>query len=77
MNRKSKIIRTWKGLTTWEYASIYENMLIKAVFPTVKRNGVTRIEMVYMIMQEQLISNRKSIFKTFYSLAPLTVKFKG
>jgi len=37
MNRKSKIIRTWKGLTTLENASIYENMLIKEVFPTVKK----------------------------------------
>ena len=52
-------------------------MLIKAVFPTVKRIGVTGIETAYMIMKEQLISNRKSMFKTFYSLAPLTVKFKG
>jgi len=57
-------------LTTLENASIYENMLIIEVFPTVKRNGVTGIEMAHMIMKEQLISNRKSMFKTFYSLAP-------
>ncbi|MET2985328.1 antibiotic biosynthesis monooxygenase [Aureibaculum conchae] len=46
MHNKSKIIRTWKGWTTLENASIYENMLINEVFPTVKRNGVTGLEKV-------------------------------
>ena len=43
---KSKIIRTWKGWTTLENASIYEDMLINEVFPTVKKNGVTGLEKV-------------------------------
>lgn len=43
---KSKIIRTWKGWTTIENASIYEDMLINDVFPSVKKNGVTGLEKV-------------------------------
>ena len=43
---KSKIIRTWKGWTTLENASIYEDMLINEVFPTVKKNGVIGLEKV-------------------------------
>lgn len=46
MQSKSKIIRTWKGWTTLKNASIYENMLINEVFPTVKKNGVTGLEKV-------------------------------
>jgi len=44
--KKSKIIRTWKGWTTIENASIYEDMLINVVFPTVKKNGVNGLEKV-------------------------------
>jgi len=36
MNRKNKIIRTWKGWTSIENAPIYENMLITEVFPAVR-----------------------------------------
>lgn len=43
---KSKIIRTWRGRTNVENASIYENMLINDVFPTVKKNGVIGLEKV-------------------------------
>lgn len=46
MNRKSKIIRTWKGWTTLENASAYEDLLINEVFPTVKKNGVNGLEKV-------------------------------
>ena len=44
MNSKSKIIRTWKGWITLENASIYEDMLINEVFPTVKKNNVNGLE---------------------------------
>lgn len=46
MHNNSKIIRTWKGWTTLENASIYEDMLVNEVFPTVKKNGVTGLEKV-------------------------------
>lgn len=46
MHSKSKIIRTWRGWTTLENASIYEDMLINEVFPTVKKNGVIGLEKV-------------------------------
>lgn len=51
MNRKSKIIRTWKGWTTLENAPIYEDMLINEVFPTVKKNGVIGLEKVSISTQ--------------------------
>ncbi|MCB0795931.1 MAG: antibiotic biosynthesis monooxygenase [Flavobacteriales bacterium] len=41
-----KIIRTWKGWTTREDAPIYEEMLIKEVFPAVKQKGVDGLEKV-------------------------------
>lgn len=46
MNSKSKIIRTWRGWTSIENASRYEDMLFNEVFPTVKKNGVTGLEKV-------------------------------
>ena len=46
MHNQSKIIRTWRGWTTLENASIYEDMLINEVFPTVKKNGVLGLEKV-------------------------------
>ncbi len=46
MDEKSKIIRTWKGWTTIENATVYEDMLINEVFPTVKKNGVDGLEKV-------------------------------
>lgn len=46
MNRKKKIIRTWKGWTSLENAAIYENMLINEVFPEVKSKGVEGLEKV-------------------------------
>ena len=46
MNKKSKIIRTWKGWTTLENAPIYEDMLINEVFPAVKRKGVDGLEKI-------------------------------
>ena len=46
MNSKSKIIRTWKGWTTLENATIYEYMLINEIFPTVKKKGVPGLEKV-------------------------------
>jgi len=46
MNKKQKIIRTWKGWTSIENAPIYEHMLINEVFPAVKRKGVKGLEKV-------------------------------
>ncbi|MCA6075008.1 hypothetical protein [Fulvivirga sedimenti] len=46
MNKKNKIIRTWKGWTTLKNAPIYEDMLINEVFPTVKKRGVEGLEKV-------------------------------
>ena len=46
MKNTHKIIRTWKGWTTKENASIYEDMLINEVFPAVKKNGVEGLEKV-------------------------------
>ena len=51
MNKKSKIIRTWKGWTTKDNAPIYEDILIKDVFPTVKKNGVAGLEKVSISMK--------------------------
>ena len=51
MNEESKIIRTWKGWTTIENASIYENFLINEVFPEVKRKGVKGLEKVSISTQ--------------------------
>tara|TARA_R110002051_G_scaffold10001_3_gene37926 strand:+ start:4840 stop:4968 length:129 start_codon:yes stop_codon:yes gene_type:complete len=39
MNKNQKIIRTWRGWTTIENASIYEAMLVNEVFPAVKKKG--------------------------------------
>ena len=52
MNENSKIIRTWKGWTTIENASIYEYLLINEVFPTVKKNGVDGLEKVSISTKE-------------------------
>lgn len=41
-----KILRTWKGWTTLENSSVYEDMLINEVFPTVKKNGINGLEKV-------------------------------
>jgi hypothetical protein len=41
-----KIIRTWKGWTTFENAPIYEDLLINEIFPTIKQNGITGLEKV-------------------------------
>ena len=46
MGDQSKIIRVWRGWTTIENASIYEDMLIHEVFPAVKRKGVQGLEKV-------------------------------
>lgn len=53
MNRKSKVIRTWKGWTSKENAPIYENMLIHEVFPEVKRKGVEGLEKVSISTRER------------------------
>lgn len=46
MTKKSKIIRTWKGRTNIENAAIYEEMLIKVIFPAVKKKGIDGLEKV-------------------------------
>ena len=48
---KGKIIRTWKGWTSIENASIYEDMLIHEVFPAVKKKGVLGLEKVSISTQ--------------------------
>lgn len=54
MHSKLKIIRTWKGWTTLENASIYEDMLINEVFPTVKKNGVAGLEKVSISTKKKM-----------------------
>jgi hypothetical protein len=44
MNRKSKVIRTWKGWTTIKNTPVYETMLINEVFPAVKKKRVRGLE---------------------------------
>lgn len=46
MGDQSKILRVWRGWTTIENASIYEDMLIQEVFPAVKSKGVQGPEKV-------------------------------
>ena len=53
MNREFKIIRTWKGWTTLENASLYEELLVNEVFPTVKKNGVNGLEKVIISTRNQ------------------------
>ena len=48
---KGKIIRTWKGWTSIENASIYEDMLVHEVFPEVKKKGVLGLEKVSISTQ--------------------------
>ena len=63
MDKKSKIIRTWKGWTTPKNASIYEDMLINEVFPAVKKKGVHGLEKVNISTQ-----NRKDEVEFFLVL---------
>ena len=53
MEKKSKIIRTWKGWTTIENAPIYKDMLINEVFPAVKKKGVEGLEKVSISTQDK------------------------
>ncbi|MDU8886675.1 antibiotic biosynthesis monooxygenase [Yeosuana sp. MJ-SS3] len=53
MDKKEKIIRTWKGWTTIENAPVYENMLINEVFPAVKGKGVIGLEKVSISTKEK------------------------
>ena len=53
MDKKGKIIRTWKGWTTHENAPIYEDMLINEVFPAVKKKGVDGLEKVSISVQHK------------------------
>ena len=48
---KGKIIRTWKGWTSIENASIYEDMLVHEIFPEVKKKGVLGLEKVSISTQ--------------------------
>ena len=51
MDKKTKIIRTWKGWTTLENANIYEDLLINKIFPAVQKNGVKGLEKVSISTQ--------------------------
>ena len=53
MSKKQRIIRTWRGWTTIENASIYEDMLVNEVFPAVKKKGVEGLEKVSISTQEK------------------------
>ena len=53
MNKKQKIIRTWRGWTTIENAPVYEEMLVNEVFPAVKKKGVEGLEKVSISTQEK------------------------
>ena len=53
MDKKSKIIRTWKGWTTRENADIYENLLINEIFPEVQKKGVKGLEKVSISTQSK------------------------
>jgi hypothetical protein len=53
MDKNLKIIRTWKGWTTFENAAIYEDMLIHEVFPAIKKKGVDGLEKVSISTQHK------------------------
>ncbi len=53
MDKQSKVIRTWKGWTTKENASIYEDLLINKIFPAVKEKGITGLEKVSISIQHK------------------------
>lgn len=53
MNAKQKIIRTWRGWTTIENVSIYEEMLINEIFPAIKKKGIEGLEKVNISTQEK------------------------
>lgn len=53
MNKKQKIIRTWRGWTTKENAPVYEDMLVNEVFPAVIKKGVEGLEKVSISTQEK------------------------
>ena len=68
MHSNLKIIRTWKGWTTIKNASIYEDMLINEVFPTIKKNGVTGLEKVSISTRNKNEEVEFFIFLQFDSL---------
>lgn len=53
IDKESKIIRTWKGWTTIENESVYEDILINEVFPAVKKKGVSGLEKVSISTQRK------------------------
>lgn len=46
MKEKTKILRIWKGWTTIINAPIYEDLLVREVFPAVQKKGVKGLEKV-------------------------------
>lgn len=82
MNKKTKIIRTWKGWTTLKNAPIYEDMLINEVFPAVKKKGVSGLEKIsisinnkkdevefFLILQFDSLNSVKSFAGANYDIA--------
>lgn len=53
MDKKNKIIRTWKGWTSLKNAPTYENMLVEEVFPEVQKKGVHGLEKVSISTMEK------------------------
>lgn len=56
----NKVIRTWKGWTTFKNAPVYEHMLRNEVFPEVKKKGVEGLEKVSISTAEK--SNEVEFF---------------
>lgn len=55
MNKKSKIIRTWKGWTSLENASAYEDLLVNEVFPSVKRTELMDLKKLVFLQKTKLM----------------------
>lgn len=69
MNKETKIIRTWKGWTTLENATVYEDMLVNEVFPEVKKKGVDGLEKVSISTLEKVDEVEFFLVLQFESLA--------
>jgi hypothetical protein len=52
MDKKSKVIRMWRGWTTIENADIYENLLVNDIFPEVRKKEVKGLEKVNISIQK-------------------------
>ena len=87
---KTKILRVWKGWTSFENEKKYEDFLINEVFPTVKKNGVDGLEKVsisskrlenevefYLILQFDSLESVKLFAGEDYEVAYIPEKAKS